>query len=62
MCQANVDMYQDRVSRQQGKEYNLPVIYYTELMALAGGLPCVEGCFQRHFVDAIPLLKRLDLL
>lgn len=62
MCQANVDMYQDRVNRQQGKEYNLPVLYFTELMALASGLPCVAGCLKRHFVDAVPLLKRLDLM
>ncbi len=62
MCQANVDMYQDRVSRQQGKEYNLPVVYFTELMALASGLPCVVECFQRHFVDAIPLMKKFVLL
>ena len=62
MCQANVDMYQDRISRRHGKKYNLPVFYFTELMGLACGLPDATGWLKRHFVNPIPLLNRLHLL
>ncbi len=62
MCQANVDMYQDRIGKARGKSYDLPVFYFTELMGLAAGLPDAAKWLQRHFVDPAPLLKKLELL
>jgi heterodisulfide reductase subunit B len=54
MCQANLDM------RQPRKEA-LPVLYFTELIALALGLP-VASWLRRHFVDPRPLLRAKGLL
>lgn len=54
MCHANVDM-------RQGAD-PLPVFYFTELMALAMGLPEVNGWLSKHLVSPMPLLQKLNLL
>jgi len=62
MCQANLDIPQERISRQTGKSYYLPVLYFTELIGLALGHPEVTTWLNRHFVDPLPLLQRRGLL
>ena len=62
MCQANLDIPQERISRQSGKSYYLPVLYFTELIGLALGHPEVTTWLSRHFVDPLPLLQRRGLL
>lgn len=62
MCQANLDMYQDKIGRARDKKYDLPVFYFTELMGLSAGNPDAPKWLKRHFVDPTPLLKRLELL
>jgi len=62
MCQANLDIPQGRISRQAGRSYYLPILYFTELIALALGHPDVKTWLSRHFVDPVPLLARYGLL
>mgnify|MGYP000630866698 CR=1 FL=1 len=38
MCQANLDLHQDKILRQIGANFSFPIIYFTELMGL-GPLP-----------------------
>lgn len=56
MCQANLDMYQDRVGRELKTDYYLPVLYFTELIGLALGHGDANTWFSRHFVDPTRLL------
>lgn len=62
MCQANLDLPQARISRQAGKNYELPVLYFTELIALALGHPDVPRWLARHLVDPRPLLAAKGFL
>jgi heterodisulfide reductase subunit B len=62
MCQANLDIPQERIGQKAGKKYYLPVLYFTELIGLALGHPDVKTWFSRHFVDPVPLLQRKGLL
>jgi len=62
MCQANLDMYQERIEAETGKFFGLPIIYFTELIGLALGLPAAAQWLTRHFVDPIPLLRRNRLV
>lgn len=62
MCQANLDMYQEKISQARGRKYQIPVFYFTELMGLAVGHPDVPKWLSRHFVDPSPLLNQLELL
>lgn len=62
MCQANLDLTQERISQKFGKEYYLPVLYFTELIGLALGLPEAPGWLDKHLVDPKPLLQEKGLL
>ena len=60
MCQANLDMYQDKIGKELGTELYLPIIYFTELIGLAMGDRGVDTWLSRHFVDPRELVKRLE--
>jgi len=62
MCQSNLDRTQEDISRETGKEYNIPILYFTELMGLAFGDKSVKKWLSRHIVDPKPLLKRKGLM
>ncbi len=61
MCQANLDLYQQRIgARLEGPVY-LPVFYFTELLGLALGHPRAASWLSRHMVDPRALLARTKL-
>ncbi len=62
MCQANLDLSQERISRKFGRDYYLPVLYFTELIGLALGAPEVDAWMAGHLVDPRPLLRRKGLI
>ncbi len=62
MCHSNLDTHQPEVSAQVGKQYSVPIFYFTELMGLAFGDPEANKWFARHFVDPGPLLREKGLL
>jgi heterodisulfide reductase subunit B2 len=62
MCQANLDMYQDKIEAEIGRPFGLPIFYFTELIGLACGLRDVKDWLSRHFKDPRPLLRELGLL
>jgi heterodisulfide reductase subunit B2 len=62
LCQFNVDAYQDAVGKKYGIEKRLPVYFITELIGMSMGFDPVEMQVDRHFVDAMGLLKELNLL
>lgn len=55
VCMANLDM-------RASESVQLPVFYFTELMALAMGLEGPERWFKMHNVDPRPLLLGLGLI
>jgi heterodisulfide reductase subunit B len=56
LCQANLDTRQEEISRESGKEYALPVLYFTELIGLALGHGDTGKWWKKHFVDPRRLL------
>lgn len=62
MCQGNLDMYQDKIEAEMSRLFRLPIIYFTELIGLAFGLPATKGWLSRHFTDPLPLLRKGGLL
>ena len=62
MCFSNLDNRQKEVSKGSGKEYNLPVFYFSELMGLAFANPAVMKWLRRHMVDPRPLLRQKGLI
>lgn len=62
MCHSNLDTRQKEISQAAGKEYNVPIFYFTELMGLAFGDPSVNKWLSRHMVDPRPLLRQKGLI
>jgi len=61
LCSFNID-HQQKIMKDKahGKE-PLPVFYFTQLMALALGVPMKINHFEDHHIDPKPLLKELGL-
>lgn len=53
LCQQNVEMYQERVNRSFGTNFNIPVVFYSQLMALAFGLDATrDAALDRNMIGA----------
>ena len=50
LCQSNLDMRQPDIEKKQGITYDIPVFYFTQLMALAFGYPIDQLKFPKHIV------------
>lgn len=37
VCQMNVEVYQDQINQTYGTKFNMPVVYYSQLMSVAYG-------------------------
>ncbi len=59
MCQLNLDAYQPSVNRQFGTTFSLPVLYFTQVMGLAFGLPADEVGIGSEIVSARPALGKI---
>ena len=51
LCQINLDARQGQISEESGKIFNMPVVYFTQLMGLAFGLNASELGLDKHIVD-----------
>ena len=56
LCQMNVDTYQGRVNEVYGTSFNIPVLYFTQLMGMAFGIGAEDLGLQRGTVSAAALL------
>jgi len=57
LCHVNLDTRQAEVEKEYGAQYGLPIFYFTQLMALAFGIPKDKLGLQKHFVIADELLS-----
>lgn len=59
LCHVNLDTRQDQMASELGKRFDLPVLYFTQLMGLAFGLDKKSLGLAKHVVDPMPLLRRV---
>jgi heterodisulfide reductase subunit B len=57
LCQANLDMRQVQIGKRHGTQYSLPVVYFTQLMGLAFGIPYNALGMQRHLTSPKSMLE-----
>lgn len=62
MCGINLDTRQDAISARKGIDYNIPIIYFTQLMGLAFGFSPAQLGLKRLLNDPVPLLKSKGLV
>lgn len=54
LCQFNLECFQDKINADYGEHIHIPVMYFTQLMGVAFGLPETELGIQRLFVKPEP--------
>lgn len=59
MCQLNLDAYQSGVNRHFGTQFKMPIVYFSQLIALAFGLEAKAIGFGREVISAQPALARI---
>jgi heterodisulfide reductase subunit B len=59
LCQSNLDMRQPDIEKHFGVRLNLPVMYFTQLMALAFGYPLEELKLPKHIVPVEEALSHI---
>lgn len=62
LCHANLDIRQKEIEEASGVSYNMPVLYMTQLLALAAGVSTGKLGFDSMMVSPLPLLKEKNLL
>jgi heterodisulfide reductase subunit B len=60
MCQVNLDLRQQDINRQTGKNYQLPVVYITQLLGLCLGAGPEELGFNKLMVPATKVLEKVS--
>lgn len=59
MCHSNLDMRQANINKIYETEFDIPVVYLTELVGLAVGIKPRKLGLKKHFVDAMRLTERM---
>ncbi|MBN1564397.1 MAG: CoB--CoM heterodisulfide reductase iron-sulfur subunit B family protein [Anaerolineae bacterium] len=60
MCQLNLDVYQSQANRRFGSSYEIPVLYFTQVIGLALGLKPKDLGFGQEFVDAKSIVSKIQ--
>lgn len=60
MCQLNLDVYQGAANNLFDTNYQVPVMFFSQMIGLALGLPPKELGFGQEFVDAMPVIRRIQ--
>ncbi|RJP83059.1 MAG: heterodisulfide reductase subunit B [Desulfobacteraceae bacterium] len=59
LCQVNLDLRQMDIKRQTGKQYDMPILYITQLMGLCLGLSRKELGLEKLVVSPSPVVKAI---
>ncbi len=60
MCQLNLDVYQGAANDLFGTDYHVPVFFFSQLIGLALGIPPKELGIGQEFVDATPVIQKIQ--
>jgi len=61
MCHSNLDARQDEANKLSGRNYKIPILYFTQVLGLAFGLKPEELGLNQHFINTDELLKKMAL-
>ncbi len=62
LCHINLDSRQKQIEEEFGETFNLPILYFTQLMGLAFEVAPKELGLQKHFVNPFPLLREKGII
>jgi heterodisulfide reductase subunit B len=61
MCQVNLDLRQQDIKKQTGKNYQMPVVYITQLLGLGLGISPAKLGFNKLMVSASGVLEKVKI-
>ncbi len=61
LCHANFDLRQMQIDRRSKRRFNLPILYFTQVLGLAFGASPKELGIDKHMINAMPLLAKLGI-
>lgn len=56
LCQVNVEMYQSRINKEFGTGFNIPVVFYSQIMAVSFGMSAKEAALDKHMIAPVKLI------
>lgn len=59
LCQSNLDFRQSQIEKKYNTRFDLPILYFTELMALSFGIAPKRIGLAQHIVSVNHLLNRI---
>ncbi|HUN64775.1 MAG TPA: CoB--CoM heterodisulfide reductase iron-sulfur subunit B family protein [Bacteroidota bacterium] len=59
LCQFNLECFQKQINKNYDERISLPIMYFTQLMGLAFGIPEKELGIRRLFIDPLPVIGAL---
>lgn len=60
MCMSNLDLRQGAVAKATGRETKVPVMYLTEIMGMALGIPTSQLGVGKHVVSTAPVQAKIS--
>ncbi len=59
LCQTNVEMYQDAINKKFGTDFNIPVVFYSQIMAVAFGMDAKkDAALDQNIIRATKLEEK----
>ncbi len=62
LCQLNLDAYQDQINQKYNLDFQIPVLFITQLIGMALGIPNENLGLRTNIVPAKPLLEKYQAL
>ena len=59
LCQQNLDLRQEQINSVTGSKFNIPIVYFTQLLGLAFGMSPKELGMDKLFVNADKVTRRI---
>lgn len=61
MCQMNVDFYQREMNHHFGEDHHMPILFFTQLMGLAFGMPARKLGIGREIISSRKALANIGI-
>jgi succinate dehydrogenase / fumarate reductase cytochrome b subunit len=61
LCHLSLDAWQQKLEKQTGRSFQMPIFHLSQLVGVAAGLEESELRFKRHVVSMKPVLGKLEV-
>ena len=62
LCQSNLDLRQKMINKKFKKNFNIPILYFTQMLGLGLGIESNKLGLEKHIINPVPLLKEKGVL